>query len=110
MTEIDKQILADPDPNYRVYNLLYDPFNDAITSYRHKSIGGYHAAKLRRYDDLIKYQLSKNNPHVINMLNTKYFILPGENGAAPQVVQNPEAAGNAWFVCLLYTSPSPRDA
>lgn len=98
MTEIDKQILADPDPNYRVYNLLYDPFNDAITSYRHKSIGGYHAAKLRRYDDLIKYQLSKNNPHVINMLNTKYFILPGENGAAPQVVQNPEAAGNAWFV------------
>lgn len=96
----DEAILADTDPNYRVYNVTRDPFNDAYTSYYHKSIGGYHAAKLRRYQDLIEHQISKNNMPVLNMLNAKYFIVPGENGQ-PQAQQNPEAMGNAWFVSAI---------
>lgn len=93
----DEAILQDKDPNYRVYNLTRDPFNDATTSYYHKSIGGYHPAKLRNYQDLIEHQISKNNMSVINMLNTKYLIVPGENGQ-PQAQLNPGALGNAWFV------------
>ncbi|MGL5920221.1 MAG: YfhO family protein, partial [Bacteroidales bacterium] len=93
----DEAILQDKDPNYRVYNLTRDPFNDATTSYYHKSIGGYHPAKLRNYQDLIEHQISKNNMAVINMLNTKYLIVPGEGGQ-PQAQLNPGALGNAWFV------------
>ncbi|MGL5317637.1 MAG: YfhO family protein [Bacteroidales bacterium] len=96
-SEADEAILQDKDPNFRVYNLTRDPFNDATTSYYHKSIGGYHPAKLRNYQDLIEHQISKNNMSVINMLNTKYLIVPGENGQ-PQAQLNPEALGNAWFV------------
>ncbi len=97
MTQADRDILQDPDPNYRVLNLTVDTYNDPTTSYHHKSVGGYSAAKLRRYDDLIKYQLSKGNMSVINMLNTKYIITASEDGA-PEAMYNPEAAGNAWFV------------
>ncbi|MGL5788088.1 MAG: YfhO family protein [Bacteroidales bacterium] len=93
----DEAILQDKDPNYRVFNLTRDPFNDATTSYYHKSIGGYHPAKLRNYQDLIEHQLSKNNMSIINMLNTKYFIVQGENGQ-PEAQLNPGAMGNAWFV------------
>lgn len=89
----EKQILEDKAPSYRVLNLAANTFNDARTSYRLKSIGGYSAAKLRRYQDLIDKHISRNNWEVINMLNTKYIIDVGG-----QVHLNPEAMGNAWFV------------
>lgn len=93
----DKQIMADADPNFRVYNIAVNTFNDASTSHFHKSIGGYHGAKLRRYQELIDYHIKENNMAVLNMLNTKYFIVQGENGR-PQAQRNPDALGNAWFV------------
>ena len=96
-TQADRDILQDKDPNYRVLNLTVDTYNDPTTSYHHKSVGGYSAAKLRRYDDLIKYQLAKGNMKVINMLNTKYFITASEDGE-PVAMYNPDALGNAWLV------------
>lgn len=88
-TAADEAILKDTS-NYRVYDVqgLYS----ARSSYFHKTIGGYHAAKLTRYNDLLDHQISKGNMGVINMLNTKYF-LSGE-----QYERNPGALGNAWFV------------
>lgn len=94
----DNLILQDKDPNFRVFNLSVNPFTDAITSYHHKSIGGYHGAKLIRYQDLIENHLSKQNMQVLNMLNTKYFITNNKNSNQKQVQQNPEALGNSWFV------------
>ena len=95
-TEADKQILKDK-THYRVANFAVDPFQEGRTSYFHKSIGGYHAAKMGRYQDLIEFQIAKNNREVLNMLNVKYFIFPAEGGAQ-QVQTNSEANGNAWFV------------
>ncbi|MCW3126987.1 MAG: putative rane protein [Bacteroidetes bacterium] len=83
--------------DYRVYNMTVNTFNDASTSYHHKSIGGYHAAKLRRYQELIESQISKGNIAVLNMLNTKWVIQKGAGGQ-PAAAQNPSACGNAWFV------------
>ncbi len=96
-TEADLQILQDKDPSYRVFNLTTSPFQDASTSFFHKSIGGYHGAKLKRYQELIEYQISKNNMQVLNMLNTRYLITPGPD-QRPVVQRNPDALGNAWFV------------
>jgi len=93
----DQQILQDPDPDYRVYNLTVDPFSDASTSYFHKSIGGYSGVKMRRYQELIEYQIRKQNMAVLNMLNTKYFIVPDEK-RNPVAQYNPGALGHAWFV------------
>ena len=95
---VDQQILADPDPHYRVYDAtLNDPYQNASPSYHHKMIGGYHAAKLQRIQDVIDKHLSKGNMEVFNMLNTKYFIVPGE-GDNLRANLNPAARGNAWFV------------
>ncbi len=114
----DEYILQDQSLDYRVLNLASNTFNENNTSYWHKSIGGYHAAKLRRYQEIIDYhinqemnalrkdvsqaggnmeQVSPQNFPVLNMLNTKYFIFPGaDNRTIP--VENPYAFGNAWFV------------
>ena len=90
----DAQILKDKDMNYRVLDIQH--FGEAMLSYFHKTVGGYHAAKLSRYNDLINNQIAKNNIQVLNMLNTRYVIVD------EQTVQgNPDALGNAWFVDSL---------
>jgi len=94
-TEADKVILQDKG-HYRVANFSKNPMNDASTSYFHNSIGGYHAAKPRRYQELFDFQIAKNNMKVLNMLNTKYLILSDEKSKT-QVQKNEEAYGNAWF-------------
>ena len=117
-TETDKIILADKALDYRVLNLASNTFNENQTSYWHKSIGGYHAAKLRRYQEMIEEHISsemsslfkdlpaaggdmtqvdRSHYPVLNMLNTRYFIFPLQGGkTAP--IRNPFALGNAWFV------------
>jgi hypothetical protein len=95
-TAADMQILQDKSLSYRVFNMTVSPFNDASTSYFHKSIGGYHGAKLRRYQEVIDQHLSRGNMAVFNMLNTKYFIQQGQKGPVAQL--NQEALGNCWFV------------
>ncbi len=96
-TSADLIIMKDVDPNFRVFNMSVSTFQDASTSYFHKSLGGYHGAKLRRYQELIDHHISKRNPQVLNMLNTKYIIGMGEN-RVPEVQINMAALGNAWFV------------
>lgn len=100
-TPADAMILEDQDPNFRVLNLSVSPFNDGSTSYYHKSIGGYHGAKLRRYQDIIDHYLiidpsgnHRISPSVLNMLNTKYLI----TSPSGEPHYNPDAFGNAWFV------------
>ena len=99
----EEQILQDKSLDYRVLNLNTNTFNDARTSYRLKSIGGYSAVKLRRYQDLIDEHISKMNWNVLNMLNTKYIVT--QRG----VIQNPDAMGNAWFVNDVQFVPTPDD-
>lgn len=90
-TAADVRILKDTAQNYRVLDI--PGMTAARSSYFHKTIGGYHAAKLTRYNDLLEHQIAKNNMAVLNMLNAKYVIMQGDT-----VVQNPDAMGNAWFV------------
>lgn len=99
MYPYEKELLKDT-TYYRVLNLTTNTFNEARTSYYLHSVGGYHAAKLRRYQDLIDEHLSKMNWNVINMLNTKYLIVQGRDGQ-PVAQLNPGAMGNAWFVDSL---------
>jgi hypothetical protein len=95
--QADLNILADEDPYFRVFDLTEDPFRSARASYFHFSIGGYHGAKFRRYQDLIEHHISKNNMNVLNMLNTKYFIILSDK-QQPEARLNTGALGNAWFV------------
>jgi len=93
----EQELLQNDTSYYRVLNFTTNTFNDARTSYYLKSVGGYSAAKLRRYQDLIDEHISKMNWSVLNMLNTKYLIVRGENGQ-PVARYNNMAMGNAWFV------------
>jgi hypothetical protein len=95
----DRAILEDKDPNYRVFNMTSSPFNETRTSAFHKSIGGYHPAKLRIYQDVIeKYLSARPNPQVLNMLNTKYIIGQDPTSGQPMVIPNPDAYGPCWLV------------
>ena len=122
MTQSDEQILRDKNLDYRVLNLASNTFNENETSYYHKSIGGYHAAKLRRYQEMIEQYITPEMQQifgavseaggdmtkingdsiwpVLNMLNTKYMIFPLQGGQTVPL-QNPYTYGNAWFVDKL---------
>ncbi|MDX1544161.1 MAG: YfhO family protein [Christiangramia sp.] len=95
MQEADAAILQDT-AHYRVFDVSGNPFNTGRTSYFHNALGGYHAAKPGRIQDLYDFYISQNNMKILNMLNVKYFIVPTEEGNQAQ--QNPNAFGNAWFV------------
>lgn len=106
--QADLEILKDKDLSYRVYDASINTFNEASASYFHKTIGGYSAVKLQRFQDLIDKQIGKGNQRVLDMLNTRYFIVPGNGGQGEPLVQrNPNAFGNAWFVDSLVMVDTP---
>jgi hypothetical protein len=97
--DVDNLILSDKDPNFRVMDLSINTFQDASTSQFHKTIGGYHAAKLKRYQELIDNQLTKSvNQDVLDMLNTRYIISQNPQTGSYSMNRNSTAAGNAWIV------------
>jgi len=102
--KVDNEILRDKDPHYRVLDLSVNTFNSSSSSYYHKTIGGYHAAKLQRYQDIIDYYISRGNTGILNMLNTKYIITKDQ-----QVQRNPQSFGNAWFVNNLQSVNTPNE-
>ena len=104
----EKAIMADTDPHFRVLNLTTNTFNDSRTSYNLKSLGGYSAAKLRRYQDIIDVYLSKVDLNVVSMLNAKYIITQGEDGRATPM-RNPGALGNAWYVSSVVNAKNPTE-
>lgn len=98
-TETDMAILQDKELDFRVLNTTARMDQDSRTSYFHKSLGGYHAAKLKRYQELIDFHLaSKRNMNVINMLNTKYFIIQDQQSGQTRAIPNPGKLGAVWFV------------
>ena len=103
----DKAIMQDKELGYRVLNLTVSPFNDATTSYFHRSVGGYHGAKLARYQDLIDRYLSGIDDGVLDMLNTRYLIVPGQNNQ-PEPRLRTTANGAAWFVDRLVAGETPQ--
>ena len=108
MKAYEKAILADTDPHFRVLNLTVNTFNDSRTSYYLKSLGGYSAAKLRRYQDIIDQYLSKMDLNVISMLNGKYIVTQGDDGK-PSPMRNPAALGNAWFIDSVVIASTPKE-
>jgi len=110
-TPADSQILADKDPDYRVLNMSGNPFVESRTSYFHKSIGGYHPAKLRIYQDVIeKYFATGLNREVLNMLNTKYVIQADQQTNQLIAIPNPEAYGPCWLVKHVQMVPNRVEA
>ena len=106
----DEQILQDKDLSFRVYDMSENnPFSSTKASYFHKSLGGYHAAKLQRYQDIIDSALVRGNQQVFDMLNTRYFIAPGGEGEDARVQRSPSALGNAWFVSEMRLVNSPEE-
>lgn len=118
-SQTDELILQDQSPDYRVLNFAGNTFEENNTSYWHKSVGGYHAAKLRRYQEMIDHHIAKEMQAayqevataggqmdsvnaakfpVLNMLNTKYFIFPAGQQGQTVPIENPYAFGNAWFI------------
>lgn len=129
LSPTDQYILQDTTQYYRVLNMATSTFNDGITPYHHKVIGGYHAAKLRRYQDLIDVHLGNemmalqqgiirsqgvmdslnaDQFKVLNMLNAKWIIMPAQDGATIPL-KNPYAMGNAWFVDNIRFVENPDD-
>lgn len=94
------QIMQDQTLHYRVYNVTVSSFNDSSTSWFHRSVGGYHGAKLQRYQELIDFHITQGNMDVLNMLNTRWFIVPGPENQ-PAASFNEDALGNAWFVSQI---------
>lgn len=124
----DEFILQDTTRNYRVLNMATSTFNDGVTPYYHKVIGGYHAAKLRRYQDLIDVHLGREMGalqqeivrtqgvldsvnadafKILNMLNAKWIIMPTQGGNIP--IENPHTLGNAWFVDNVEFAATPDE-
>lgn len=103
---VDQEIISkEKDLYYRVHEIKPDAFQSASASYFHKTIGGYNAAKLQRYNDLIEQHLNQGNRKVLDMLNTKYYIITPEGGQPISQI-NPGALGNAWFVDTLLIAES----
>lgn len=97
--DVDNFISADKDPHFRVYDQSIATFSDASTTSFHKTIGGYHAAKLKRFDELVSNQLSTSiNQDVLDMLNAKYFITQDQQNGSYKMSRNPTALGNVWLV------------
>ena len=108
-SEANLQIMQDRELGYRVANFAVSTFNDATTSYFHRSVGGYHGAKLSLYQDFIDHQLLRGNPEAYDMLNTKYFIVADEQTGAPRAMLNEGANGAAWFVEEVVYASSPKE-
>lgn len=99
LREVDKLILEDKDPNYKVIDLSQSILSDATTPYFHKSIGGYSAVRLKRFEELVEVQFKDTmNENILGMLNTKYIIMRDEQTPRLTAMLNPSACGHAWFV------------
>ena len=107
-TQANRDIMADKTLGYRVLNLTVSPFNDATTSMFHRSVGGYHGAKLSRYQDLISHYMQGSlNDRILDMLNTKYLIVPNNREAV--AVERTTALGAAWLVDTVLPVQSPSE-
>lgn len=109
--QVDELILRDPSLDYRVFDLSESTFQSAFTSYFHKSIGGYHAAKLKRFQEVIDKQFNNSiNEDVLDMLNTKYVITTSQDQQSQRIVNRQTACGNAWFVTnVLYVKNADEE-